>query len=210
MESSTPAEKDFNEPSSQKTANAKELSASSSDALNEKDGASVTPSRRSSTQAADLVNIKTASVTETAIDSAPVEQSITQQRRDAEAAVDYPTGLKLAVILIGLELAVLCVALDNTIIATAIPRITDEFHALADVGWYGSAYLLTISAFQLFFGRLYSIFSIKWTFLGALFVFELGSLICAVAPSSTALIVGRAIAGLGSAGLFSGVSKSVV
>jgi hypothetical protein len=24
---------------------------------------------------------------------------------------------------------------DNTIIATAIPRITDHFHALDDVGW---------------------------------------------------------------------------
>ena len=35
-------------------------------------------------------------------------------------------------------------------------------------------------------------------------VFEIGSLICATAPSSTALIVGRAIAGAGSAGIFSG------
>lgn len=35
-------------------------------------------------------------------------------------------------------------------------------------------------------------------------VFELGSLLCAVAPSSMALIIGRAVAGLGAAGLFSG------
>jgi MFS family permease len=35
-------------------------------------------------------------------------------------------------------------------------------------------------------------------------LFELGSLICAVAPNSVALIIGRAIAGLGSAGVFSG------
>ena len=41
-------------------------------------------------------------------------------------------------------------------------------------------------------------------FLNAIALFELGSLICAVAPNSTALIVGRAIAGLGSAGVFSG------
>ena len=27
---------------------------------------------------------------------------------------------------------------DNTIIATAIPKITDHFQALDDVGWYGS------------------------------------------------------------------------
>lgn len=104
--------------------------------------------------------------------------------------LDYPTGLKLAIILSGLCLSVFCVALDNTIIATAIPRITDDFHALQDVGWYGSAYLLTTCVFQLFYGKLYSRFSIKGVFLTALFIFEAGSLICATAPNSTALIVG--------------------
>jgi MFS family permease len=35
-------------------------------------------------------------------------------------------------------------------------------------------------------------------------MFELGSLICATAVSSLMLIIGRAIAGIGGAGLFSG------
>lgn len=60
------------------------------------------------------------------------------------------------------------------------------------------------TAFQLFFGKIYSLFDIKWVFLGGLFIFEVGSLICAVAPTSMALIIGRAIAGLGSGGIFSG------
>lgn len=38
----------------------------------------------------------------------------------------------------------------------------------------------------------------------AIAIFEVGSLICGVAPNSPALIVGRAIAGVGSAGVFSG------
>ena len=41
-------------------------------------------------------------------------------------------------------------------------------------------------------------------FLTAIGIFELGSLICGAAPNSTALILGRAIAGLGSSGIFSG------
>jgi predicted MFS family arabinose efflux permease len=45
---------------------------------------------------------------------------------------------------------------------------------------------------------------VKTVFLIAIGVFELGSLICAVAPSSTALIIGRAIAGMGVGGIFSG------
>ena len=93
---------------------------------------------------------------------------------------------------------------DNTIIATAIPRISDEFSSVEDIGWYGSAYLLTTCAFQLLWGKFYTFFSIKWTFLVTIGIFELGSLVCGVAPNSTALIVGRAIAGLGSAGIFSG------
>ncbi|KAJ7764906.1 major facilitator superfamily domain-containing protein [Mycena metata] len=122
----------------------------------------------------------------------------------SEDDIVYPEGLELFLITLALCLAVFLIALDNTIIATAIPKITDQFKSLDDVGWYGSAYLLTTSAFQLLFGRFYSFLSIKWVFVTAISIFELGSLICGVAPNSTALIVGRAIAGLGSAGIFSG------
>lgn len=93
---------------------------------------------------------------------------------------------------------------DNTIITTAIPRITDHFQSLDDVGWYGSAYFLTTCAVTLVFGKLYTVFSTKWVYLSALFVFEVGSLICGAAPTSVGLIVGRAIAGLGGGGILSG------
>jgi EmrB/QacA subfamily drug resistance transporter len=116
----------------------------------------------------------------------------------------HPTGLKLATIMIGLCLAVFLVALDNTIIATAIPKITDEFKVLTDIGWYGSAYLLTTCATQLLFGKIYTYYPIKIVFLTGIAIFEIGSLICGVAPTSTALIIGRAIAGIGSSGIFSG------
>lgn len=53
-------------------------------------------------------------------------------------------------------------------------------------------------------GKVYKYFPLKVSFLTAIFIFELGSLICGVAPNSSALIVGRAIAGLGAAGLGSG------
>lgn len=44
----------------------------------------------------------------------------------------------------------------------------------------------------------------KATFILTIFIFELGSLICAVSPNSTAFIVGRAIAGVGGAGVATG------
>lgn len=122
----------------------------------------------------------------------------------AEDAENYPHGLKLITLIIALCLAVFLVALDQTIIATAIPKITDRFHSVDDIGWYGSAYFLTSTALQPSFGRIYKVFQIKWVFLSAIGVFEVGSLLCAVAPSSTALIVGRAVAGIGVGGIFSG------
>ncbi|CAH0022351.1 unnamed protein product [Clonostachys rhizophaga] len=108
-------------------------------------------------------------------------------------------GWKLALVVLGLCLAIFCMALDNTIIATAIPRITDDFRALDDLG-----------SFQLLFGKLYSIYPVKWVFLAAIGFFEIGSLVCGVAPASTTLIIGRAIAGLGSAGIFSGAILMIV
>ncbi|PNS21562.1 hypothetical protein CAC42_921 [Sphaceloma murrayae] len=114
-----------------------------------------------------------------------------------------PKG-KWVLLFVSLCMAVFCQALDNTILATAIPRITDQFQSLDDVGWYGSSYLLTTCAFQLSYGKLYNLFPIKWVFLSALAWFQLGSLICGAAPTSIALIMGRVIAGIGSGGIFSG------
>ncbi|KAL3469898.1 major facilitator superfamily domain-containing protein [Aspergillus californicus] len=116
----------------------------------------------------------------------------------------YPGKMKLACILVGLNLSMFLVGLDNTILSSAIPKITDRFQALSDVGWYASAYLLTNCCFQLMWGKLFTFYIVKWVYLAALFIFELGSLICAVAPSSTALIIGRAIAGVGAGGVGNG------
>ncbi len=94
---------------------------------------------------------------------------------------------------------------SQTIVATAIPKITDRFKKLDDISWYGSAYFLTLGAFQSQWGKVYKYFPLKISFLVSIFIFELGSLICGVAQSSTTLIVGRAIAGLGGSGIAPGV-----
>ncbi|KAF2149849.1 putative MFS transporter [Myriangium duriaei CBS 260.36] len=117
----------------------------------------------------------------------------------------YASGARLISIVIALVLAMFLVALDMTIVSTAIPKITDQFHSLQDVGWYGSAFFLLVASSTNLFGKAYKFFPLKTVFLTSIAIFEIGSLICAVAPNSTALIVGRAIAGLGGAGLASGV-----
>ncbi|KAH8651346.1 major facilitator superfamily domain-containing protein [Xylariales sp. PMI_506] len=134
------------------------------------------------------------------------ERKITETRSTSpnKGEPNYPKGPQLAVICFGLMLVVFCIGLDRSILTTAIPRIVDDFNSLQDVGWYGSAYLLTSCCFQLTFGKLYAEFDTKWVFLTSLLIFEVGSVVCAAAPSSVALIVGRAVAGVGVGGLFSG------
>jgi hypothetical protein len=66
-----------------------------------------------------------------------VDESVVVPKEDKLVEV-YPTGVELVVIIIALCLAELLVALDQTIIATAIPRITDRFNSVQDIGWYGS------------------------------------------------------------------------
>ncbi|KAK7966131.1 uncharacterized protein PG986_000408 [Apiospora aurea] len=131
-------------------------------------------------------------------------------RASTRAESDYPTGVRLALILLSIFVSMFLVALDRLIISTAIPQITDDFHSLPDVGWYGSAYLLTTCSFQLMFGKLYTFFSVKNVFLATVVLFEVGSAICGAAPSSVVFIIGRAIAGVGAAGIFSGVITIIV
>ncbi|KAH8203630.1 hypothetical protein TruAng_002160 [Truncatella angustata] len=123
---------------------------------------------------------------------------------DDDSEIVYPTGLKLWLIILSLCLSIFLVALDQTIIAPALGAITAEYGSVKDIGWYGASYLLTSTALQPLYGTIYRLFDIKLTFLGAVALFELGSLVSAVAPSSVSFIIGRAIAGLGTAGLFSG------
>lgn len=127
--------------------------------------------------------------------------------RDAPAAekeYEYITGLKLVLVILAVTLACFLMLLDNSILSTAIPRITSDFNSLNDIGWYGSAYLIAACALQPLAGKIYSQFSTKYTFMSFVAVFELGSLLCGAAQSSKMLIVGRAVAGLGGAGIQNG------
>ncbi|KAI1195074.1 major facilitator superfamily domain-containing protein [Nemania serpens] len=116
----------------------------------------------------------------------------------------YPKGLRLALVLSSVYISIFLVSLDRLIVTTAIPAITNEFNSLPDVGWYGAAYLLTSCAFQLLFGKLYGFYPIRAVYAVSVFLFEVGSAVCGAAPNSIALIFGRAIQGVGAAGIFSG------
>lgn len=82
------------------------------------------------------------------------------------------TGWRLGLVILPLCIGTLLVAIDNTIIGVAVPQISTVFKALDDVGWYGSAYLLTETALQPIFGNVYKYFNIKAVYLISIVIFE--------------------------------------
>lgn len=129
-----------------------------------------------------------------------LENEQTASRADEE----YSKGLRLIATTVALILSIFLSALDATIIATLIPAITNAFGSLNQIGWYGSAYAMTNAAFLSFWGKAYSYFDLKKTFVVSVSLFELGNLLCGFANSSAMLIAGRAIAGIGGAGNMTG------
>lgn len=129
----------------------------------------------------------------------------------ADAEENYkPKTVKFWLVILCTMGSMFLVALDRTILSTAVPRITDDFKSLGDIGWYGSAYMLTTAAFQLVFGRVYRFYDLRWTYLGCILIFEVGSTLCGAAPTSNVFIVGRAIAGVGSAGILTGSMMTII
>ncbi|KAK4244127.1 major facilitator superfamily transporter aflatoxin efflux [Corynascus novoguineensis] len=146
-------------------------------------------------------------------EAAPLSTGTGTQSQDmASKSSSQPTNPQpnqsvrsLVALLTSILLAIFIVGLDRTIIATAMPRITDDFNSFSDIGWYRGSYLLTSCALQLLYGKSYTIFSIKWVLLANVLFFEAASALCGAAPNSATIIIGRAFMGIGAAGITAGV-----
>src|SRR5450631_630555 len=111
------------------------------------------------------------------------------------------THPEVRAIVLGIMLAMFLGALDQTIVATALPTIGRHFSNLGDLAWVVTAYLLTATAVTPLYGKLSDIHGRRAMMLIAIVVFVAGSLVCAMAPSMIALVLGRALQGAGGGGL---------
>ncbi|KAI8140962.1 major facilitator superfamily domain-containing protein [Fennellomyces sp. T-0311] len=102
-----------------------------------------------------------------------------------------------------LQMALFVAALDDTILATSLPKIGSEFEAMTISSWVVNSYILTFDAFQPLLSKFSDIFGRKTIIMFGLGVFLLGSIICGVSKSMIMLIIGRAVQGIGSAGIAS-------
>lgn len=106
-------------------------------------------------------------------------------------------------IIFGIMLAMLLAALDQTIVATALPTIGADLNDFANLSWVVTSYLLASTAVTPLYGKLSDIHGRGVMMTGAIILFTLGSIACALAPSMLVLILARGLQGLGGGGLIS-------
>ncbi len=97
-------------------------------------------------------------------------------------------------------IALFMVSLDNLVVTTALPVIRRDLGAsLQDLEWMVNAYTLTFAVLLLTGAALGDRFGRRRLFIIGLTIFTVGSAAAALAPTSSALIVARAVQGLGGA-----------
>jgi EmrB/QacA subfamily drug resistance transporter len=111
------------------------------------------------------------------------------------------TQAEIRTILMSLMVAMFLAALDQTIVATALPTIGRQFRDVSNLSWVITAYLLASTAVAPVFGTLSDIYGRRAMIIASLSLFLVGSVLCAIAPSMTILILARGLQGLGGGGI---------
>jgi EmrB/QacA subfamily drug resistance transporter len=107
-------------------------------------------------------------------------------------------------------MSLLIVGTDVTIVNVALPSIGHELHAsLSDLQWTVDAYTLVIGSFLMASGSTADRFGRRRVFQIGLTLFTLGSLLCSVATSVTALVIFRCLQALGGS-MLNPVALSIV
>ncbi len=120
-----------------------------------------------------------------------------------------PTSNRWLVLVIAC-LAQFMVVLDATVVNVALPSIQRGLHfSASNLAWVVNAYTLIFGGFLMLGGRAADLLGRKRLFAAGVALFSLASLLNGLAQSSTMLIVGRGLQGLGAA-LLSPAALSII
>ena len=99
-------------------------------------------------------------------------------------------------------LVIFLFAIDATIVSTAMPTIVAKLGGLELYSWVFSIYMLTSALTTPVFGKLADLFSRRRLMLVGIAIFILGSTLCGAAQSMEALVLFRAVQGLGGGAIY--------
>jgi EmrB/QacA subfamily drug resistance transporter len=104
-------------------------------------------------------------------------------------------------ILVGLMAGLFLAAIESTIIATAAPTIVEDLGGLNLITWVFTAYLLTTTVSAALWGKLSDLVGRRPTYLVAISIFVVGSLLAGISQNMMQLILFRGLQGVGGGGL---------
>lgn len=103
-------------------------------------------------------------------------------------------------VLLATSLGVLFAQIDTSVVNLAVKSIASDLHAgVSQMQWVIDSYNLVYASLLLTGGTLGDLYGRRRIFVLGIVLFIVGTLVCALAPNSGALIAGRLVSGLGAA-----------
>lgn len=124
-----------------------------------------------------------------------------QQPTVSEADQPAARGWKFWAVFPPLCIATLLVALESTVTSTALPMITEALDSGDNYVWFLNGFLLTATIFLPLYGQFADVFGRRWPTIAGVALFTLGSGISGGAKSTSMMIAGRLVQGMGAAGI---------
>jgi EmrB/QacA subfamily drug resistance transporter len=112
-------------------------------------------------------------------------------------------------VLVGVMLVLLLGAINQTIVAVALPRIAERLDGFGLIAWVISGYLVAATVVTPIYGKLFDRHGVRIVLAGAITVFAIGSLGCALSTSMPMLVGFRVLQGVGGGGLISGAHAAI-
>ena len=118
---------------------------------------------------------------------------------------EFLTNRQKLVVMGSLMIAMFISALDQSIVATATPHILADLGGFKLISWVFTIYLLASTVTVPLVGKMSDMFGRKPFLISGIIVFVAASAACGAAPNMLALIIARAVQGVGGGILFGSV-----
>jgi len=103
----------------------------------------------------------------------------------------------------GLMVGLFLSSTEQSVVATALPTMAGQLGGGNRIAWVVSAYLLTSTIVTPLYGKMSDLYGRRIVYQTAIWVFLVGSTLCALSQTMTQLVASRAVQGLGGGGLMS-------
>ena len=123
------------------------------------------------------------------------------QPSEARRPRSHETRRGIVLLFIGLVLAMLLAALSQTVLSAAMPTMVGELGGVDQMLWVMTAYILASTIMMPIYGKMSDLIGRKGPMIFAIVTFMAGSVVGALAPDMTVLIIARIVQGLGGGGL---------